>query len=127
LHPTGRVRAGGVAAVGLLQRIAVVANEAASLGDAIQAALDEVCAHTGWPVGHAYLLAEGKPGELAPSGIWHLEDAERLTTFREVTERTVLARGAGLPGRILASGRPAWIMDVTTDSNFPRARVAADL
>src|SRR5438445_129434 len=127
LHPDGRVQAGGVAAIGLLQRIAVVTNEAATLRVAIQAALDEVCEHTGWPVGHAYLLVEGNARELAPTGIWHLDDPDRFATFRDVTERTPLAHGAGLPGRILASGKPTWINDVMADSNFPRARVAADL
>ena len=109
----------------LLQRIAVLANEASSLAEAIQAALDEVCAHTGWPVGHAYLPCGDD--ELAPAGIWHLDDPRRYATFRSVTEATTLGRGAGLPGRIAASGRPAWIADVTADENFPRADVAAEL
>ena len=34
---------------------------------------------------------------------------------------------SAFPGRVLASGRPAWIEDVHRDPNFPRARVAEDI
>src|SRR5882672_5744610 len=39
----------------LIQVIAEAANEAPAPAEAIQIALDRICAHTGWPVGHAYL------------------------------------------------------------------------
>ncbi len=92
----------------------------------MQIALDQVCAHTGWPVGHAYLLDEAA-GDLAPGGIWHLDDAEAFETFRSVTEATRFVSGVGLPGRVLASGQPAWIFDVTKDPNFRRAKLATEI
>jgi PAS domain S-box-containing protein len=111
----------------LLQVAAVAANEASALQDALQAVLDQVCAHTGWPVGHAYIQASDSPIELMPTTIWHLDNPELYDTFRRVTEASRMPWGIGLPGRILASGKPVWIMDVTKDSNFPRAKLAENI
>src|SRR5438309_43269 len=72
----------------LLNAIAVAANEADSVDDALQRALDEVCAYTGWAVGHVY-VPDGN-GMLAPTRLWHLDDPDRLRTFRETTEQTSL-------------------------------------
>jgi len=111
----------------LLQEVAVAANEAKTVENALQMALEIICAHTGWPVGHVYLPADDGTGKLAPSGIWHLGDHEKFGTFRKITEATRFASGIGLPGRVLSSGKAAWIVDVTQDPNFPRARIAADI
>src|SRR5207248_6812599 len=45
----------------------------------------------------------------------------RDDAFESLTERTVLERGAGLPGRVWATGQPAWIADLSADPNFPRS------
>ena len=110
--------------LGLLKAIAVAANEARTVDEALQRTLDEVCAYTGWPVGHVYL--PGEAGAFVPSELWHLED-EGLHPFRELTQRTPLPPGVGLPGRVARSGEAAWVPDVTTDSNFPRAGVAGEV
>lgn len=113
--------------VKLLQIIATAANQTFAADDAMQIALDQVCAHTGWPVGHVYLHTTEARGELVPSPLWHLDHLERFKRFREVTEQTHFKRGVGLPGRVLESGKPLWIIDVTKDSNFPRAKAAEDI
>ena len=49
----------------------------------------------------------------------------RVPEFEAISRRTVFARGMGLPGRVWASGEPAWIPDVVDDPNFPRASIAS--
>jgi len=109
----------------LLQSIALAAAESGSWHDTMQHAVREICLATGWPVGHA--LVRGDNGDLGSSRIWHLEDEERFHVLREVTEATRFPAGRGLPGRVLMTGRPLWIGDVTLDDNFPRAALAGDL
>jgi diguanylate cyclase (GGDEF)-like protein/PAS domain S-box-containing protein len=111
----------------LLQEIAAAANEASTVEDALQAAVDGVCSFTGWPVGNAYLAADDGSGELVPSGVWHLSEPTKFAAFKTITDATRFQAGIGLPGRVLASGIPAWIMDVNRDDNFPRAKQAIDI
>jgi PAS domain S-box-containing protein len=113
------------ASVALLQAVAVAANEAVTAEEAMRLCLSQVCAHTGWPVGHVYALAEDGTGALVPAAIWHLADPERLAPFRASIEAMRFPSGAGLPGRVLASGKPVWIADVARDADFPRAKAAA--
>ena len=108
----------------LLEAVAVAANESSTVEEATQIALDLVCAHTGWPVGHAYLRSGHAPHELVPGTTWHLDDPERFERFRASTEATPLRTTNGLPGRVLAAGRPVWVTDVTEDAGFVRAAEA---
>jgi PAS domain S-box-containing protein len=110
----------------LNQVITRAANEAASAEKAMRIALDQVCGHTGWPVGHVYLFDESE-GDLAPTTIWHLDEPGRFQSFRDATEATRFAPGVGLPGRVFESGAPALIPDVTKDPNFPRAQLVSDI
>ena len=108
--------------VELLQQITVAANEASTADGAMRIALDRVCAHTHWPVGH--VLLKNSAGMLASTNLWHLDDPQRYEPFRAASETIAFASGVGLPGRVHELGRPAWIVDVTKDDNFPRAEVA---
>jgi len=56
--------------------------------------------------------------------LWH-KPAVKIPEFAAITRRMTFPRGLGLPGRIWATGEPAWIVNAVEDSNFPRAPVAA--
>lgn len=56
--------------------------------------------------------------------MWHTGGSQ-LEKFEQVTRATSLVGATGLPGRVVASHKPAWIADVAQDHDFPRAAAAA--
>ena len=108
--------------VRLLSAVAEAANEATSLEEAAQRCIEQVCALTGWPVGHLYMTAADGSGQLVPSSVWHLDDPERFSVFRGITEATVLSPGAGFVGQAAKRGVPVWYPDATAEPDFARGR-----
>ena len=111
----------------LLHGATDIALESNSIEEAFQSCLELLGKTTGWPVGHVYELAEDGTGMLQPTDIWYQQDPQASKIFYDVTMDTNFAPGIGLPGRILGSGEPAWIVNVQKDENFPRARLADDI
>jgi diguanylate cyclase (GGDEF)-like protein/PAS domain S-box-containing protein len=109
--------------VELIESVSAATAQAQTVDEAMFACLGRICQWTGWPVGHVYIAGRRIEDPLEPSTVWHMAHPERFEPFREVTENTPMPSGVGLPGRVLASGRPAWIVDVTNDPNFPRGPV----
>ena len=113
--------------IGLLEAIAVAANEAILVEDAMRQALIAICRFTEWPVGHVWVVTGGEltaPGLLS-SRLWHTGPVERHKAFCVATGALQFQLGEGLPGRIWSSGKPVWMTDVTTAPDFPRALPAA--
>jgi diguanylate cyclase (GGDEF)-like protein len=108
----------------MLGDIAVRANTASSIEEALQAALDAVCEFTGWSIGHALVRTDEEDGSLVSLGVWRLPEGEPFTAFRDATKSQVFGPGLGLPGRVLVEGEPSWIVDLSEDPNFPRATAA---
>jgi len=113
--------------LGMLQKVAAAANLSKSVEEAFGRCIDQICAYTGWPIGHVYRVAQDRGGDLVSTDIWHLDDPARFDAFKAISDRTSFSAGIGLPGRVLESGAPAWIDDVTIDPNFPRAKLAGDI
>ena len=107
----------------LLQAVAVAANESPSLDDALQAAVDQICTHLGWPVGHAY-LAIGTTSILTLSDIWFIEDLARFEAFRRAVETTLIAPSGGVAGIALAERRPVSTSELRAVLPLPLAIAA---
>src|SRR6185437_7453603 len=63
---------------------------------------------------------------LLPSPVWRATDETTLAGFIAATQAESFEPGRGLPGRVFASGKAAWISDLADDPNFPRASLALD-
>jgi PAS domain S-box-containing protein len=74
-----------------------------------------------WQLGTAWEV-DPRDGCLRCVRTWHT--GERPSEFEELSAALTLAPGEGLPGRILLTGEPAWIVDAPQDANFPRAQAA---
>ena len=111
----------------LVKAIAIASNEARAINETLYFCIEKVCNFADWPLGHLYLTEEKTPSKLMPTGIWHVRNPGKFDVFQKITEDTPLEIGVGLPGRVLSSGKPEWIIDVTKDPNFPRAKLAENI
>ena len=97
--------------------------ESVSVGEGASGVLRAVCQSLDWNFG-ALWLVDDDTQELRCLESWHSPE-RAFPEFAGATHRQTFARGIGLPGRVWASGEPAWIPDVVIDTNFPRAASAA--
>lgn len=106
-----------------LAAVARVLAEAATLAEATPEILRAVGESLDWDLGALWTI-DADQGVLRCVDLWR---AERVGApeFERATRTMTFLSGVGLPGRVWASARPAWIMDVTRDDNFPRAPIAS--
>src|SRR5437867_1671076 len=103
---------------------AQVLAEADRLAEATPRILEAICTTLGWE--HAALWrVDPEADTLRCVAVWPVSGAE-VTRFEALTRSTRFTKGVGLPGRVWATGGPAFIQDVLVDSNFPRAEAAAE-
>jgi PAS domain S-box-containing protein len=92
--------------------------------DALAHALREIGEGLGWRFGAVWEADPSRPeAALRCVETWH-RDGANCDDFEATSRATTLVVGEGLPGRVWASGEPAWIPDVVSDPNFPRAPAA---
>ncbi len=110
----------------LLESVATSANQASSVSAVLRLAISEICAFTGWPLGHAWLAyGSGAAATLKTTRIWNEHRSERFDAFCRNTEARQFATGEGLPGRVMCKGTPEWLRFASVSvTNFPRALIA---
>lgn len=106
------------AVVKLLQDIAVASNEAETLEGVLQYALDRICKFTDWPVGHA--IMKNQQSRLRSTRLWHIDNPDQFALFRQSSESIDWERTGGLPGLVVSSGKPIWVIDLTADPQLLR-------
>ena len=100
-----------------------VLTDATSLEEAAPRILQAIGEHLGWALG-ALWIVDDAAGVLRCRTTWHTP-AINAPAFETASRETSFERGAGLPGRVWASGQPAWVADVASDRQFLRLEAAA--
>ena len=101
-------------------RLAVthVLNQAETVNDGTKGVLRSVCESLAWDVGFVWVVNdEGTALECRQS--WHRPDVP-VEEFETASCNLLFEKGQGLPGRVWNSGKPAWIVNIRHDTNFPR-------
>ncbi|MDX6645057.1 MAG: hypothetical protein QOK40_784 [Miltoncostaeaceae bacterium] len=108
--------------VGAQHAVTRVLAESASLEEAGARVLQALGGSMGWDLG-ALWSVDAKARVLRCDELWQAPGLA-ARDFAALSRETALPQGAGLPGRVWASGEAAWIEDLASDDNFPRRDAA---
>jgi signal transduction histidine kinase/DNA-binding NarL/FixJ family response regulator len=108
----------------LTQAIATAANSMEDPLDAFRFAIERICAHSGFTMGHVWTVDEASsPASMKSSGIWSAASPpDTACALQTATLR--IGYGEGLPGRVFAAGRAIWTEDLTHEPDCPRTETA---
>jgi PAS domain S-box-containing protein len=102
-----------------------VLASAPTLVEAAPQIICAVCESLDWGLGALWRVeTEGGGEHLRCVQTWH-RPGLNVGDFEARSFERRFARGEGLPGRVWATGEPAWIEEIAADDNFPRAQAAA--
>ncbi len=90
--------------------------DSGSLVEATPRILQALCEALDWDLG-ALWIVEPHTDQLRCVQTWHLHTGP-ASAFEFDTRQSRFQLGEGLPGRVWATGQPAWILDITKDDNF---------
>ncbi|MFQ5944024.1 MAG: PAS domain S-box protein [Anaerolineales bacterium] len=102
-----------------------VLAESRGVSETISKVLQTICEHLEWEIGELWGI-DRQANHLHCIESWRSPSIQ-LPRFDEITKKTTLPAGVGLPGRVWASKQPLWIPDLAQDPALPRAEVAAEV
>ncbi len=115
------------AILNILQDVTRAANEAQTVTEAMEAALERIASYNGWGIGHVWQSieasddAEGPLAALESSGVWHVDSTfddrpEMIAELKRIVGEKVIRFGDGLIGRVAQSAQPTWVEGNEGDS-----------
>lgn len=105
--------------------VALALAEAKTVNEPIPSVLQSLGESLGWPI-VLFWQVDPQAETLRYLESWHTLDLNAADLIRMKQDITFVS-GEGLPGRIWQSGQPAWIANLTADTNFPRKQIALEL
>ncbi len=104
--------------------VARILGDAPDASDTTRRVIEAICTNLGWSAGSLWIVDETEQ-------MLTCVESRRLSRstdrFRGRAPDKPLKNGQGLPGKVWASGAPAWIQDVEAESSFPRSVLATSL
>ncbi len=100
-----------------------VLADSTAVREASSKILQILCEALSWDFG-AIWLVDQQSNVLRCMEVWYVPLLQ-AEGFKAITKQATFQMSVGLPGRVWASGEPAWIVNVTHDPNFPRSSAAA--
>ena len=111
----------------MANHLSVIASKSNALGQILEYSMQKTCCLLEWDIGHIYWVSLLEEDIMDPTDVWYFSDPLLFRPFEEITMKTSFSYGEGLPGRIWASQKPEWIIDVVEDPYFVRINEAASL
>ena len=103
-------------------RVTSILSEAGPLEHTAVRILEAICENLAWDLGVMWRVEVDQRLHVVES--WHRERSA-INEFFGQHAAPPLTPGMGVPGRVLQTGAPIWVADVSRDPTFPRAQAAA--
>ncbi len=107
---------------GIHYAITLILSASDTLENALPKILRALCERLQWSLAEFWMV-DRRANKLRFAEVWY-KSSEKISEFVRQGRQITFAPGEGLPGRVWASGKPGWFMDIVADPNFLRAKIA---